>query len=84
VVALYGHAGGLVELFERLGAASPDAAPPLDLLRSHPLTADRLEVVRADARARGWALDGRRTPLVPPLSLPAPPAAAGSVRSSAG
>lgn len=70
VVALYAHAGGMAELFGRLGAASRDAGPPLELLRSHPLTADRLQAVQAQARARGWALEGPLTPLQTPLLPP--------------
>lgn len=69
VVALYGHAGGMLELFERLGAR-PDG-PALELLRSHPLTPDRLDAVRNRARDAGWATTGANTPLPAALERPA-------------
>lgn len=81
VVALYGHAGGLVTLFERLGERSSGIEPRLELLRSHPLTADRLQAVQVQARAQGWALAGAPTPLPQAFSRLRPPAA-GSARSS--
>lgn len=64
VVALYGHAGGVAELFARLGAEAGDAQDvQVALLRSHPLTADRLLQLQAQARSAGWPLAGALTPL---------------------
>jgi predicted Zn-dependent protease len=63
VVALHGHAGGLVELFTRLGQADQGAAPQLQALNTHPLTEARLAAVQARARDRGWATSGALTPL---------------------
>ncbi len=60
VVALYGHAGGMTELFDSLGAASPDTQQPIELLRSHPLTTTRLEAIRRQAADAGWPLTGPR------------------------
>lgn len=71
VVALYGHAGGVIELFEQLERSSPRDGPPLALLRSHPHTATRLADMRARAQAAGWPLSGPRTPLPAALVSPA-------------
>jgi beta-barrel assembly-enhancing protease len=76
VVALYGHAGGMLELFSSLGAAAPDKGPPIEMLRSHPLTAERIEAIRAHAVRAGWPLTGaQRTmpPALAPGTAPAPP-----------
>lgn len=67
VVALYGHAGGMLELFTSLGAAAPDEGPAIDMLRSHPLTAERIESIRARAAQAGWPLTGPRSALPPAL-----------------
>ena len=63
VVALHGHAGGLVELFTRLGQADKGPGPKLEALNSHPLTEARLAAVQAQARERGWPTSGALTPL---------------------
>ena len=63
VVKLYGHAGGMVELFERLGTASADREPHWTILSSHPLTSDRLAAALAQARQAGWSTAGTRTPM---------------------
>lgn len=71
VVGLYGHAGGMVELFERLGETAAGIDPPVEALRTHPLTQARLAAMRAQARQAGWATTGPRTPL--PAALVAGP-----------
>ncbi len=63
VVALHGHAGGLVELFTRLGQADQGAGPKLEALNTHPLTEARLAAVQARARELGWATSGALAPL---------------------
>ncbi|MBC7956956.1 MAG: M48 family metallopeptidase [Cytophagales bacterium] len=63
VVALHGHAGGLIELFTRLGQAEKSVGPKLEALNTHPLTEARLAAVQAHARERGWAISGGSTPL---------------------
>ena len=63
VVALYGHAGGMVELFTQLGKATGSKLPQLQALHSHPLTEARLAAVQARAREKGWAITGEQTPL---------------------
>ena len=70
VVALYGHGRGVVELFKRLDAASTGAGPPIEVLRSHPLTAARVEAVREQARRAGWPTTGEITPLPSALAIP--------------
>jgi len=71
VVALYGHAGGMIELFTRLGEAKAGAGPHVEVLRTHPLTQARLAAVQAQARRAGWATTGTLTPLPAALVLPA-------------
>jgi predicted Zn-dependent protease len=73
VVALHGHAGGLVELFTRLGRVSPSAGPKLEALNSHPLTDARLAAVQMRAREQGWAVSGAMTPLSDVLRKATPP-----------
>jgi predicted Zn-dependent protease len=63
VLALYGHAGGLIELFSSLGPPERSSGPALTMLRTHPLTEARLEAVRAHAARAGAALEGTLTPM---------------------
>lgn len=69
LVALYGHAGGLVQLFERLPTATEAGA--IELLQTHPLSATRRQALAELAQARGWPLQGVSTPLPAVLRLPA-------------
>ena len=69
VVALYGHAGGMIDLFTHLGQVEPDAAGQVQVLSTHPLTSQRLASVRAQAEQAGWALSGTPTPLPAALVL---------------
>ena len=81
-LALYGHGGGLRQLFEALPRSGAPAGTAW--LRTHPDTAERLALIEAAAAARGAALAGPSTPLAAPLrELPAaqpadPPAARAS------
>mgnify|MGYP001329997109 CR=1 FL=1 len=68
VVALYGHAGGVVSLFESLGPAS-ERGPSIEALRSHPLTAARIDAALAGARQAGWPTAGELTALPAALSF---------------
>ena len=72
IAAEYGHVGGALDLFEtflQLPAESRSAgSPAIEFMRTHPLTASRVEAVRAWAAANGVALDGARTPLTPALA----------------
>lgn len=63
VVALHGHAGGLLALFETLGRQEGAGAGGVELLRTHPLTSSRLQAIEAEATARGHALRGALHPL---------------------
>lgn len=69
VVALYGHAGGMVELFTRLGEATKGSGPKVEALHTHPLTEARLAAVQARARQAGWATTGAGKPLPAELVL---------------
>ncbi len=62
VARVYGHAGGAHDALSALGRIRPDSGD-VGLLRTHPVSAERVAAVEALARERGWALDGARTPL---------------------
>ncbi len=49
----YGHIGGSIELFEKLGASGENPDVP-EILASHPDIARRIEYIRAMARDRNW------------------------------
>lgn len=77
VVALYGHGAGYTQLFETLQkeeAKLPEAMRSAGLMRSHPLTQDRLQAARDLAQRNGWALVGTSTPLPATLQRIEPPA----------
>ena len=61
--ALYGHTGGAIALFSRLREIPGAQAQGLELARSHPDFARRIETVRAQAQALGRAQTGALTPL---------------------
>jgi predicted Zn-dependent protease len=66
----YGHVGGARDLF-RLMASLPggdSAAPAVEFLRTHPLTANRERAIEEWARRHGVALDGPRRPLPPAIA----------------
>jgi predicted Zn-dependent protease len=70
IVALYGHTAGAAEIFEIFleEAAGAGAAEPPALLSTHPLSAERIAEMRTMARAQGWPLDGKTTPLPPAIA----------------
>ena len=70
VAALYGHTAGAAEIFEVFleEAARAGAAEPPALLSTHPLSAERIAEMRTMARAHGWPLDGKTTPLPPAIA----------------
>lgn len=72
LAAEYGHLGGALDLFEvflRLPTADRDPAlPAIEFLRTHPLTASRVEAVRAWAAAHRVPLDGPRSALPPAVA----------------
>ena len=73
---LYGHVGGVQDLYWALSASigSADAELPV-FLRTHPLTEERQDGIVARAAARGWSSTGALTPLPPALVVAAPEAA---------
>ena len=70
VVALHGHAGGLLALFETLGRQETGAGA--EILRTHPLTASRLQAIEAQAAAQAWPLRGALRPLPEALRTAGP------------
>lgn len=70
LAAVYGHVGGARDAFgvmAKLGGGDTPRGPQVNILRTHPLTADRIAAVDRMAAERGWRADGERTPL--PLAL---------------
>jgi len=73
VAAEYGHVGGATKFFERL--PKPDNAIERGLegyLSTHPLSAERIDEMRALVDERGWPAAGPLTPLAKGLTIPAP------------
>jgi len=73
LAAEYGHVGGATKFFERL--PKPDNAIARGLegyLSTHPLSAERIDEMRALVDERGWPVDGPLTPLAEGLATPAP------------
>ena len=66
VVAMYGHGAGYVELFKTLQKAEeklPEVLRSAGIMRSHPLTEERLQAARELAVQRNWLLEGASTAL---------------------
>lgn len=63
VVALYGHGGGLIDLFSTLGTATAGLEPPAELLLSHPLMRHRIQAAQALGWEQGWKMSGALSPL---------------------
>ena len=64
VMAEYGHTAGATDLFGHLAQPHDPLAGELsNYLSTHPLHADRIDDLRAAARAAGWSLRGERRPL---------------------
>jgi Zn-dependent protease with chaperone function len=69
-LALYGHGGGVAQLFASLPQA--DAPAGSAWLRTHPDTAERLALLEAAAQARRIRMTGPKTTLDPRLRALAP------------
>lgn len=64
LAALYGHAGGALELYRILGdGAGPTSRLHTDFFDTHPDPGRRIRAIEAEARGNGWALDAAPTPL---------------------
>ena len=70
VAALYQHVGGAQDLFNVLQSAG-DESLRVSMLSTHPLSQERIDSISALAHARGWALDGKRTPFSKHLKIAA-------------
>lgn len=68
LAAVYGHVGGARDAFAAMSRLGASGAPQIAVLRTHPLTAERIAAVDRMATARGWKLDGERRPLPPALA----------------
>lgn len=67
IVSLYGHGAGYTELFNILRQEEsklPQAMRTVGLLRSHPVTQDRLDQAMGVAAKYGWSLTGT-SPILP-------------------
>lgn len=69
VAAEYGHAAGAADFFRRQPDAEAGAVTRVaGWVSTHPVSADRIADLEAEARARGLALEGPTTPLAAPLA----------------
>ncbi|HKO66332.1 MAG TPA: M48 family metallopeptidase [Burkholderiaceae bacterium] len=70
--AEYGHVGGAIDLFDVLARLPNEQsalnAPPVEFLRTHPLTANRIEAIKQWAAKNGATTDGPRRPLPPAIA----------------
>ncbi len=71
LAAIDGHVGGASTCFEIV----QDMPQPPELLSSHPLTQERIDVIERTAREKDWPRLGDPTPLSPALARLADPAA---------
>jgi len=67
IAKVYGHVGGIQDLFRVFQDARPDAPGGVQFLLTHPVTAQRLQNVATTAARQGWATTGDRKPLDGPL-----------------
>lgn len=70
VVGVYGHAGGLMALFEHLGEAEASRSALPQWLSTHPMTGERLQPLRSRAQSAAWPTSGPLTALPAELDLP--------------
>ena len=64
---VYGHVGGVQDLFRVFRSARPDAPRGAQFQITHPITAERLQYVALAAEREAWATGGVRTPLADAL-----------------
>ena len=76
--AEYGHVGGAIDLFDVLAHLPNEKrvtnAPPVEFLRTHPLTENRIAAIKQWAADNGAAIDGPRRPLPPAIAALRKPA----------
>jgi Zn-dependent protease with chaperone function len=60
---LYGHVGGIEDLFRVFQESRKDPPRGAQFLLTHPITGERLRQVASAAAREGWASTGERTPL---------------------
>ncbi len=71
VAAEYGHVGGADGFFQGLPDAHPGVGARLSSwVATHPVSAERIEALHAEAAAHGWATAGAPTPLPPAWAQP--------------
>jgi len=68
LAAVYGHVGGARDTFNAFAKLASPGAAPVTILRTHPLTAERIAAAERLAAERGWKLDGERRALPPALA----------------
>jgi beta-barrel assembly-enhancing protease len=67
LAAVYGHVGGASDTFNAFAKLKPEASQ-VTILRSHPLTSERIASIAHMAAERGWKWEGERRPLPPALA----------------
>lgn len=68
IARVYGHVGGIEDLFRLFQKSRPDTPRGAQFLLTHPVTAERLQRVASAAAREGWASSGPRTSLVDALT----------------
>lgn len=68
LAAVYGHIGGARDTFNAFAKLGSPSASQVSILRTHPLTSERIASIDRMASERGWKLDGERRPLPPALA----------------
>ncbi|MGZ8274420.1 MAG: M48 family metallopeptidase [Burkholderiaceae bacterium] len=66
----YGHLGGAMDLFRMMSAlpGADSVLPQVEMLRTHPLTRSRQQVISQWAQRNNVPLDGARRPLPPAIA----------------
>jgi predicted Zn-dependent protease len=82
LAAVYGHVGGARDAFSVMSRLGAPGVPQVAVLRTHPLTAERIAAVDRIAAERGWKLDGERRPLPPALARLKPEKSAAGAKNN--
>ncbi len=68
LAAVYGHLGGARDTFTTFAKLGAPGGSQVSILRTHPLTSERIASIERLATERGWKLDGERRALPPALA----------------
>jgi predicted Zn-dependent protease len=68
LAAEYGHVDGASELFDHLGAGTPQVEQVVAYFSTHPAGRDRIDALLAEATKQGWSSAGELRPLAGALA----------------